>query len=333
MKQSRKWWSLGGATGVLGLVAALLLFGSFGTRQANAADPDPNLVATVKLTVQAAVNANNNHDFGALSVLFTDQGFQEFFGETKADAAADPEFFTDDVAVHSVSNVVATADGATAEADFEVGLGIDAHKLSFIKQNDGRLIISGSSPGTPAISTGTKVLDMKLQEYAFVFDTKAASSGNIAFNVTNTGKQEHEMLLVKTDPSFTTASLLEAAQSEEEGPPPFEDFGFLGFYEPGQTATVALTHPLEQGKYFFLCFVPDVNDGTPHALKGMIQEFTVGNVAASPAVTPGATTPIKPPSTGDAGLLGTDVTPGFAALVVSMLLGVISLSAMQVARR
>jgi hypothetical protein len=309
-----------------------LLFGSFGARQANAADPDPNLVTSVTLTAQAAVNANNNHDFGALSVLFTDQGFQEFFGETKAEAAADPEFFTDDVSVKSVSNVVATADGATAEVDFVVGLGIDAHKLTFITQN-GRLIISGSTVGTPQIAAGTKVLDMKLQEYAFVFDTKAASSGNIAFNVTNTGKQEHEMILIKTDPSTTAADLLASADSEEEGPPPFEDFGFLGFYEPGQTATVALSHPLADGKYFFLCFVPDAADGVPHAAMGMIQEFTVGNVAASPAATAGAGTPIKPPSTGDAGLLGTQVTPGLAAIVVSLLLGVISLSAMQVARR
>jgi hypothetical protein len=47
-----------------------------------------------------------------------------------------------------------------------------------------------------------------------------------------------------------------------------------------------------------ICFV-EAADGTPHAFLGMISEFSIGQAAG------GGSTPITPPSTGDAGLLGT----------------------------
>jgi hypothetical protein len=40
---------------------------------------------------------------------------------------------------------------------------------------------------------------------------------------------------------------------------------------------------LQPGTYVALCFIPDEAPGAPHALLGMIQVFTVGDGAATPA--------------------------------------------------
>jgi hypothetical protein len=278
-----------------GLIVLSVTFGLRGSHPADAADP--GLENGINATIQSLVAANNRQDVGAVLSLFTDKGFQEFFSETKAEGAVDSDLVSDPVALSAVRNITATATGATATADFEVGLGIASFELNFVLQ-DGRWLIDASKTGSAAVGADTKVIDLKLQEYAFVYDKGATSGGNIAFAAENIGEQPHEMLLVKVDESLSTADLLDELSSEDgSGPPPFEDFGFLGMLQPGESATAALSHPLEPGKYVFLCFIPDAADGTPHAFKGMVSDFTVGSGSAAPS-------PITPPSTGDGGVLG-----------------------------
>jgi hypothetical protein len=36
-----------------------------------------------------------------------------------------------------------------------------------------------------------------------------------------------------------------------------------------------LSTPITAGNYALICFVPDSADGKPHALHGMVKEFTV----------------------------------------------------------
>ena len=283
------------------LLAGILLFSlAFDLNtmgQADAADPGPE--NGIRATVQAAVDAYNRADLGAFLPLWTDKGFEEEMDQTKAEAAADEEFFGDQVVLRAVRDITQTSTGATAIVELEFGLGVEANTYSFILV-DGRWRIDGSTSASPAVKPGTAVVDLKLQEFAFVYDKQAVASGNVAFKVENVGKQEHEMVLLKIDGSLSAAEVREMLLSEgegegegESGPPPFEDFGFLGVLQPGQTATAALSHPLETGKYVFVCFVEDPADGLPHLAKGMISEFTVGS----------ATGAITPPSTGDGGLL------------------------------
>jgi hypothetical protein len=51
---------------------------------------------------------------------------------------------------------------------------------------------------------------------------------------------------------------------------------------PGAKLTVALAEPLASGRYALVCFLPDTDEGeegTPHAFKGMLAEFTKSQVA------------------------------------------------------
>jgi hypothetical protein len=66
---------------------------------------------------------------------------------------------------------------------------------------------------------------------------------------------------------------------------------------------VVLTEALGPGRYAMVCFIP-APDGVPHALKGMVSEFTVGGTTTAGGA-------IRPPSTGSGGLLPADA--GFAS--------------------
>jgi uncharacterized cupredoxin-like copper-binding protein len=48
--------------------------------------------------------------------------------------------------------------------------------------------------------------------------------------------------------------------------------GAFATFAPGQSATPTLN--LTPGTYMIVCFIPD-KDGTPHAAKGMVQEFKI----------------------------------------------------------
>ncbi len=295
-----------------GITLFSLAFELKGTPQADAADP--GLENGIRATVQAAVAAYNRADLGAFLPLWTDKGFQEEIELTKAEAAADEEFFSDQIVLRAVRDITETSTGATAIVELQFGLGVEANRYSFILV-DGRWRIDGSTPASPAIAPGTAVVGLQLQEFAFVYDKKAVANGNVAFKAENVGKQDHEILLMKIDESLSLSEfqqiLLSEGEGEESGPPPFEDFGFLGFLQPGETGIAALSHPLESGKYVFVCFVENPADGLPHVAKGMISEFTVGTATTSP---------ITPPSTGDGGVLSTESDLKQSLLALGLLL-------------
>ena len=309
------------AMGLLGVVLLALAAGLGGGSPAVAQDTE--LEQGVSATMHAAVAAYNGGDLPTLKRLFTDQGFEAVFGLTKSEAASSPEFFENPVTLRGVSKVEATADGAVATVEFENGLGIEAQLTSFVRQGP-IWVVDDMGPGSATLAPGTAVVDLTLQEFAFVFDAAAVTTGNFGLNVTNSGAQPHEVLVQLAEPT-SDAELLEAFLSEDEsGPPPFLDFGFLGFLEPGESATAALSRPLADGHYALVCFVPDPEDDTPHALKGMLSQFTVG--------TGGASAPISPPSTGDGGLL--DAAKGawsatLALVGTAMIAGAVGLRLLQ----
>jgi hypothetical protein len=83
----------------------------------------------------------------------------------------------------------------------------------------------------------------------------------------------HFVLLQQVAEGTTTDQVLEALQSEEQGPPP----SFIlpahletGSLSPGRKMTV--NYDLPPGQYVVLCFFPDPNmKGMPHAFMGMVK--------------------------------------------------------------
>ena len=61
----------------------------------------------------------------------------------------------------------------------------------------------------------------------------------------------------------------------------FEELGYVQVLSAGRTAWVAVD--LAAGTYLALCFVPDQESGMLHALMGMVEVFTVGEVGTPAA--------------------------------------------------
>ncbi len=188
---------LAGAAVALTLMASVLAVG----RGAPAQAADPQLEKAIEDTVNAAVEAYNQADFDTFTGYFTDKGFQASFESTKAEAKGSDELFGDQLALRSLHDVKETATGATAIIEFESGLGIDAHEFTFLKQGD-KWLIDNDKPATPTIDPGTRVVDLTLQEYAFVYDASALADGNVAFKVTNKGQKSTR----SCSPRWTTPS-------------------------------------------------------------------------------------------------------------------------------
>jgi hypothetical protein len=126
---------------------------------------------------------------------------------------------------------------------------------------------------SPEVPSGYETYDMALNEFSFTIDGQVAS-GQAAFATSNEGEQPHEALLAKLDPELN----LEEALMSEEQPEGLEVIGGVFGVEPGDSYNLVYTEPLEAGRYVFVCFLPDLTEGpegTPHAFKGMVQEFNI----------------------------------------------------------
>jgi hypothetical protein len=179
-------------------------------------------------------------------------------------------------------------------------------------------ISGGFEQLSPMIPAGVTTVPMNLVEYAFVYDRNAVTSGNFAFQVRNPGVEEHEVVLVRLTSSTPLLELVQAAGPEDAGPPEGIEFlGFGGVFAPGEGGNVVLTQALSAGRYGLVCFIP-APDGVPHALKGMVSEFTVGT-----GVTTGPGAVITPPATGNAGLIDGAPAAGFGLLIAAVALLVV----------
>jgi hypothetical protein len=113
----------------------------------------------------------------------------------------------------------------------------------------------------------------------FVFEPPADFDGHGTYAVENQGNQVHELATFKIADGKTLDDvkafiLTPPGTPPPAGPPPFtEEGGIVGLssHQKGW-----LNFDLAPGKYAFFCFFPDPEkDDMPHALEGMIKEFTV----------------------------------------------------------
>lgn len=134
---------------------------------------------------------------------------------------------------------------------------------------------SGEVPEPPAAAARVDMAD-----FAFT-EVSALDSGEVVLEVTNSGQEPHEMLVLRLEGvSFEEMrSMVTGSPSGEEaapaGPPPFRFVGGVQAMMPGQRVWVTLALP--PGKYALVCFIPSPpNEGQSHAVLGMVQALTVG---------------------------------------------------------
>ena len=289
-----------------GVVAGMILgmgaltFGSSAQAQEN----------VVEATVSAIVDAFNDQDAEAFVALWTEQGLEASFGpqDDYVEFIQGEMEATGSIVAHEVSDLRIEGGRfhAIVELEFEVGF-VVYEEWEFIEGDEGWLV-NNTTPAFREIPPGTPVVDMQLDEYAFIYNKDAinAADGNFAFDVTNVGEEPHEIIVVEITSDDSLLNLLLSSPEESEEPPEgIEVISFGGFFEPAQDGTVVFEEALSPGRYGLLCFV-EASDGTPHAFLGMISEFTVGSGPVeppAPTVKPGSGGGITAPNTGDAGLL------------------------------
>ena len=129
---------------------------------------------------------------------------------------------------------------------------------------------------TPAISNTSNAnmrvnSTMTLFDYAFQL-SQPIQAGRQTIRVKNTAGQPHEVVFVKLQPGKKTADVL-AWMEKMEGPPPGAPIGGTTPMARGEENII--TMDLAPGEYGLVCFVPDSKDGKPHAMHGMMTEFTI----------------------------------------------------------
>jgi hypothetical protein len=118
---------------------------------------------------------------------------------------------------------------------------------------------------------------ISLSEFTFLPDASFKGTGTV--EIKNVGTQVHELIIVKEAAGKSLNDvkgffLTPPGSPPPAGPPPFTSAGGIVGLGPNQTMyqNMALT----PGKYVFACFFPDPTKGDlPHALEGMIKEFTI----------------------------------------------------------
>ncbi len=136
----------------------------------------------------------------------------------------------------------------------------------FMKGMHKEIVVSG-----PRHAAEPPVADAEIRLSEFAFATPAMTAGTHTFAIVNDGQQVHEVQLVRLHEGATVESLM--ASFAPGAAPQGVSAGGAGAINPGLTNywTVNLT----PGNYVLLCFVPDPADGTPHAMKGMVQAFSI----------------------------------------------------------
>jgi uncharacterized cupredoxin-like copper-binding protein len=142
----------------------------------------------------------------------------------------------------------------------------------------GAIAIAGGVTAVASDSLGSSpapaVVRVEAVEYGYVMP-RQVTGGAVSLELANTGKQLHQLALVRLAGDRTADDLLVALDGAEDSEEAdwIVDVAGVPALSPG--ASVTLTRTLDQpGTYVFFCLLPSP-DFTPHASLGMIQQFEV----------------------------------------------------------
>jgi hypothetical protein len=129
-------------------------------------------------------------------------------------------------------------------------------------------VVKAAKPAADPVGDVT----MTLLDYSFTL-SGPLTPGKHLIEVRNNGAQPHEIELVRLAPGKTVQEAL-AWLHKPEGTPPGLPLG--GVAPLGRGGVNWFEVDLEPGKYALICFLPDMKDGKPHFMHGMVQEIEVG---------------------------------------------------------
>jgi uncharacterized cupredoxin-like copper-binding protein len=111
-----------------------------------------------------------------------------------------------------------------------------------------------------------------LAEYSYAI-SRPITAGSRVIAVHNEGAQVHEAILMRLAPGKSVGDVLTWIAGGLAGPPPAMPVGGVSLLSPGGTAEFQAA--LTPGEYGLICVINDDKDGKPHAVHGMMKQFTV----------------------------------------------------------
>lgn len=114
-------------------------------------------------------------------------------------------------------------------------------------------------------------LSVELVDYNFKWSAPV-TAGPHRITVTTNAEQSHEFTVIRLNPGKSANEEL-GWLDKMEGPPPGVPIGGVAGLSKGKPVSVGLV--FTPGDYLLICFVPDMKDGKPHFMHGMVQQFTV----------------------------------------------------------
>lgn len=263
------------AVGLL-LIAMLIPFAAACGGDDGGAEDDE--AAAIQAFVDELVAAHNGGDVDAFLALVTDNWLSEEAQVTREEAPEALAQFLGDVpiAVDDVHDVSVANDSATATVSGTEGA--LRFETNFNLLLEGEAWVLDSEEDVPvAIPDGVTAIPLGLNEFAFDYGADAITTGDVAFQVTNSGEQDHEVVIFSADPGADVLEALDEAEQNQQEPQGVEFLAFSVPFAPGDTNTMVFAESLAPGRYVLVCFLPDTADAeqAPHAVKGMLSEFTV----------------------------------------------------------
>jgi hypothetical protein len=125
-------------------------------------------------------------------------------------------------------------------------------------------------PAAPPPLAVPVTIGVEIRDRAFKLDPTKAKGPDVVLRGHNLSNEDHEMLVLRLAPGFTTTDLLRAA-----GPDLPHQATYIGEQpvRAGATSDLVLVD-LEPGTYTIVCLFPD-SEGTPHLAQGMETTFRV----------------------------------------------------------
>ena len=277
-----------------------------GVGRAAAQDATPAAMTTIAITVTAtefAFEAPSEVAAGLVTVTLANEGefrhhvqlFKVNEGTTSDEFIAGLETgaaFGLGVASGGPSTVPG---GGTSSAILRLGAG-DYVALCFVTGRDGVphfakgmtavFTVAGEDAGEPDPTADAEVT---LADYEIGLGGDSFTAGQHIWKVTNNGEDNHELAILKLPDGMTaddyTAGIMAAANATPTAAPaatpgatplagPPQPTAVGGMKALGTDLTGWAVLDLEPGEYVAVCFIPE-EDGTSHAVLGMIAGFTV----------------------------------------------------------
>jgi hypothetical protein len=245
--------------------------------------------------VKASLEAENAKDTDAFLALWTDKGLEEYDvgSRQELEAGESENFGSEKIDVRRYGTPEVDGDTASVEVDATVGehgFVMPLYRVVFSGVNQGEAwkLDGFEFKGGPPPADDATVVALKAMDYAFQLSEATVPPGEVAFDFSNAGKEQHELTMFKAPDGVALddakATLENVDGSELEDIPDGYEAAHVGFLEVDQNQSVAFAEPLAAGTYVLACYIPQggfgdegpVNpEGKPHIQLGMINLLTV----------------------------------------------------------